>query len=86
MADHSTNFDPVLLEQVRSADLIVVLAGAGVSAESGIPTFRDALSGLWSKYNPEHLATPEAFARDPRLVTRAVDSLKERVKQLESRK
>lgn len=47
---------------------IVVLTGAGISAESGIPTFRDAMTGLWSRFRPEDLATPEAFARDPRTV------------------
>ena len=41
--------------------------GAGISAESGIPTFRGA-GGLWRKYRAENLATPEAFARDPRLI------------------
>ena len=45
-----------------------MLTGAGISAESGIPTFRDALSGLWASYNPEELATPEAFERNPALV------------------
>lgn len=44
-----------------------MLTGAGVSAESGVPTFRGA-NGLWKQYRPEDLATPEAFARDPRLV------------------
>ena len=47
---------------------MVVLTGAGVSAESGLPTFRDPLTGLWSRYRPEDLATPEAFASDPELV------------------
>lgn len=47
---------------------IVVLTGAGISAESGIPTFRDAMTGLWARYRPEDLATPEAFLRDPRTV------------------
>jgi NAD-dependent deacetylase len=47
---------------------VAVLTGAGISAESGIPTFRDALTGLWSRYRAEDLATPEAFARDPALV------------------
>jgi NAD-dependent deacetylase len=46
---------------------VAVLTGAGISAESGIPTFRGA-SGLWREYKPEDLATPEAFARDPKLV------------------
>jgi NAD-dependent deacetylase len=46
---------------------VVVLTGAGVSADSGIPTFRDE-GGLWRNYRPEDLATPEAFARNPLLV------------------
>jgi NAD-dependent deacetylase len=50
-----------------SAVRIVVLTGAGVSAESGVPTFRGP-GGLWKSRRPEELATPEAFARDPRLV------------------
>jgi NAD-dependent deacetylase len=52
---------------VGDAGRIVVLTGAGVSAESGVPTFRGA-GGLWRSRRPEELATPEAFARDPRLV------------------
>ena len=47
-----------------------MLTGAGVSAESGIPTFREAQTGLWEKYDPLELATPEAFLRDPELVWR----------------
>src|ERR1700730_4466384 len=47
---------------------ITVLTGAGISAESGIPTFRDALTGLWSKHRAEDLATPEASLRDPKTV------------------
>ena len=46
---------------------IRVLTGAGISAESGIPTFRGK-DGLWNKYDPMELATPEAFKRDPKLV------------------
>jgi NAD-dependent deacetylase len=52
---------------LADAERIVVLTGAGVSAESGVPTFRGA-DGLWRNFRPEELATPEAFARDPRLV------------------
>jgi NAD-dependent deacetylase len=47
---------------------VTVLTGAGISAESGVPTFRDALTGLWAQYRAEDLATPEAFARNPALV------------------
>jgi NAD-dependent deacetylase len=53
---------------VGGARHVCVLTGAGISAESGIPTFRDALTGLWSKFRPEELATVEAFERDPQLV------------------
>jgi NAD-dependent deacetylase len=62
-----------LVEALRSAKFVVALTGAGVSAESGIPTFRDARDGLWAKFRPEELATPEAFARDPATVTRWYD-------------
>lgn len=56
-----------LLQLLDTINNIVVLTGAGISAESGIPTFRGP-EGLWSKYRPEELATPEAFRRDPALV------------------
>lgn len=59
---------PRLVERLRLARRAVVLTGAGVSAESGVPTFRDALTGLWAKFDPLELATPSAFARNPRLV------------------
>jgi NAD-dependent deacetylase len=62
-----------LLESLCSADHIVALTGAGASAESGVPTFRDAQTGLWAKYDPADLATPEAFERDPELVSRWYD-------------
>ena len=51
-----------LLQQTRS---LTVLTGAGISAESGIPTFREAQQGLWSRYSPEELATPAAFRDNP---------------------
>lgn len=54
-------------ELLEAAGRIVVLTGAGVSAESGIPTFRGE-KGLWKSHRPEELATPGAFRRDPRLV------------------
>lgn len=58
-------FDPDLLDRLRRARSIAVFTGAGVSAESGVPTFRDAQTGLWARFRPEGLATPEAFRRDP---------------------
>jgi NAD-dependent deacetylase len=57
---------------MREVRNIVILTGAGVSAESGIDTFRDA-GGLWEKHRVEDVATPEAFARDPDLVLRFYD-------------
>jgi NAD-dependent deacetylase len=61
-------FPSELIERLRAAQRVAVLTGAGVSAESGLPTFRDALTGLWARYRPEELATPEAFERNPGLV------------------
>lgn len=57
-----------LLSALSSAERVVVLTGAGISAESGVPTFREAQTGLWAQYDPRELATPQAFARNPRLV------------------
>lgn len=53
--------------RLAGARAVTVLTGAGISADSGVPTFRGA-DGLWRNYRAEDLATPEAFARDPRLV------------------
>jgi NAD-dependent deacetylase len=58
-------FPDELLIRIRSADHVVALTGAGISAESGIPTFRQAQTGLWAKYRPEDLATPQAFRENP---------------------
>jgi NAD-dependent deacetylase len=57
-----------LIELLASANRITVLTGAGISAESGVPTFREAQTGLWSRYDPEQLATPQAFVNNPKLV------------------
>ncbi len=54
--------------RLRDADLLVVLTGAGVSKESGVPTFRDAMDGLWARFDPQQLATPTAFQANPKLV------------------
>ncbi len=59
---------PRLASLLRRAKRVAVLTGSGVSAESGIPTFRDAQTGLWSTFNPEELATRQGFRRNPRLV------------------
>ena len=59
---------------------IVILTGAGVSAESGIDTFRSA-GGLWERHRVEDVATPEAFARDPDLVLRFYDMRRENIQR-----
>ena len=68
---------PAARAALASARSIVVLTGAGVSAESGIPTFRGGQAGgmeaLWKSFDPQTLATPEAFARDPKTVTEWYD-------------
>ena len=61
-------FTDLLHKWVREARAMVVLTGAGMSAESGVPTFRDAQTGLWARFRPEELATPEAFRARPAFV------------------
>jgi NAD-dependent deacetylase len=71
MAQNVTSASDVLRDEAArrlgEAESLLVVTGAGISAESGVPTFRGA-QGLWREYRPEDLATPEAFARDPGLV------------------
>jgi NAD-dependent deacetylase len=57
-----------LIGRLRKARAISVLTGAGISAESGVPTFRDAQTGMWAKFDPLELATPDAFRRNAKLV------------------
>jgi NAD-dependent deacetylase len=57
-----------LIATLKNANRVLVLTGAGMSAESGVPTFRDAQTGLWEKFRPEDLATPEAFRDNPQVV------------------
>lgn len=65
MSDHLIKQAAELIQQ---ADTVTILTGAGVSKESGVPTFRDALEGLWEQYDPQDLATPQAFIANPKLV------------------
>ena len=64
------NVQNKLADALKQAQTVTVLTGAGISAGSGLATFRDAQTGLWAHFRPEDLATPEAFARDPELVWR----------------
>jgi NAD-dependent protein deacetylase/lipoamidase len=61
---------PEVVSALRQARHVGVLTGAGVSAESGIPTFREALTGFWARYDPAELASPGGFARHPERVWR----------------
>jgi NAD-dependent deacetylase len=62
------NIPEELVGFLRKAERVAALTGAGVSQESGLRTFRDAQTGLWSQYKPTELASPEAYERDPKLV------------------
>lgn len=66
-----------------SASHVAVLTGAGISAESGIPTFRDAQTGMWAKFDPSRLASPEGFRADPALVWRWYASRRARLSEVE---
>lgn len=77
--------DPQLIERARqilnASQRPVVLTGAGVSQESGVPTFRDALEGLWTQYDPMQLATPQAFQQHPKRVWDWYEYRREKVRQ-----
>ncbi len=70
------------MRQMNDIRNIVILTGAGISAESGIDTFRDA-GGLWEQHQVEDVATPEGFARDPDLVLGFYDMRREALSQVE---
>jgi NAD-dependent deacetylase len=78
---HSSDDLTLARELGQRAERPVVFTGAGVSAESGIPTFRDALTGLWAQYDPEQLATEAGYRADPALVWRWYASRRERIAQ-----
>lgn len=83
MPESSLNFSPDLISYLRRSQRVAVLTGAGVSQESGLRTFRDAQTGLWSQYRPEDLASPEAFERDPKLVWDWYAMRREKVRTVE---
>ncbi|AOY93534.1 NAD-dependent deacylase [Cupriavidus sp. USMAA2-4] len=72
MSETKELLDPQQVQTARAwvaaARDIFVLTGAGISAESGVPTFRDALTGLWARYDPEELASAAAYRRHPGMV------------------
>lgn len=70
-----------LLKRLAEAQHVMVLTGAGMSAESGVPTFRDAQTGIWEKYRAEDLATPEAFAANPSKVWQWYEERRAKVRE-----
>ncbi len=76
-------FPDELIRFLRKAERVAALTGAGVSQESGLRTFRDAQTGLWTQYKPTDLASPEAFARDPKLVWDWYAMRREKVREVE---
>jgi NAD-dependent deacetylase len=72
-----------LIVKLASAQRVAVLTGAGVSKESGVPTFRDKLTGLWERYRPEDLTSVDAFERNPALVWRWHEMLAEAMRSAE---
>lgn len=83
MIDDEYGVYAALADCMRAAGTVTVLTGAGISADSGVPTFRDAQEGLWARYRPEDLATPEAFERDPDTVWRWYRSRRHRLDSVE---
>ncbi len=72
-----------LAPQLAAAQNIAVSTGAGVSAESGVPTFRDAQTGLWAKYDPVMLASLDGFKRDPATVWKWYDERRQNIRAVE---
>jgi NAD-dependent deacetylase len=68
MSTNTIELPDGLISDLRNAGKVLVLTGAGMSAESGVPTFRDAQTGLWAKFRAEDLATPQAFRDNPKIV------------------
>ena len=77
------DFPDELIRFLQKAERVAALTGAGVSQESGLRTFRDAQTGLWSQYKPTELASPEAFARDPKLVWDWYAMRREKVREVD---
>ncbi|MFN3247121.1 MAG: Sir2 family NAD-dependent protein deacetylase, partial [Leptonema sp. (in: bacteria)] len=67
MAILHKEIEDILTQIPTKIESVAIITGAGISQESGIPTFRGA-DGLWKQYKPEELATPYAFRKDPKLV------------------
>lgn len=63
-ADQTPEIPETLVDALGSARRVLVFSGAGMSAESGIPTFRDAMHGLWAQFSPEELASPQGWHQD----------------------
>lgn len=67
-SNSSLVIDPAVVQALKQAAHVMVYTGAGASSESGVPTFRDALTGLWERFDAASLATPSAYRKDKELV------------------
>lgn len=81
MSSTSLTIPRIWLETIRNAQRIVVLTGAGISAESGIPTFRDLETGLWQNVDHEQVASLRGFQQNPSLVWRWHAELAQKISQ-----
>jgi NAD-dependent deacetylase len=70
-------------EWIRDAVVVAILTGAGVSKESGVPTFRDKVDGLWAQYDPKKLDTADAFQENPKLVWDWYQSRRKQIRQVQ---
>lgn len=83
MSAPALSIPAALVQAMLQARHVVAFTGAGVSAESGVPTFRDAQTGLWAQFRPEDLATPEAFAAHPERVWQWYAMRRRRVREVQ---
>jgi len=79
----TADFPDYLVHLLREVERVTVLTGAGISAESGIPTFREAQTGVWARFRPEDLASPAAFQRDPSSVWEWYQARREQVLEVQ---
>lgn len=74
---------PQLIEKIKFSQSLVILTGAGVSAESGIPTFRDLVTGVWQNFDAQKLASADGFVADPALVWSFYEWCRDKVSKIE---
>lgn len=81
--NYSIDIPQSLIKLLKTSKTVVAFTGAGISAESGLSTFRNPIDGLYSKVKVEDVVTPEGFERNPRFVWEFYESRREKVRQVE---